>query len=134
MKSIKSHIKTFCSRALFLFCFTLLPLLIYSICFRYTPILKNAIIVYVICIVIFLFFKMTVLFDGRLLFYKYIIPHKHREEIIGDLCELKSNLNKEGHSKLFVNYILSIHIIQIIFAFTRIRLMDVFSTKKQRVN
>jgi len=53
---------------------------------------------------------------------KYLLPAKYREEILGDLFELNYELEKEGHSRLWIRFILFFNVIFILFASFRIKI------------
>ncbi len=69
--------------------------------------------------------------NSKLKSFKYLIPAQHREEIIGDLYETESELLKEGYSKRWIRVILFWKIVIILFASLKIRLADLYKSKKQ---
>lgn len=64
--------------------------------------------------------------------FSYFIPSGKREEIIGDLFELNSQMKRDGKSNLFRKLVLLYHMIIIIIAMRKVQLLDFVSGSKKK--
>lgn len=63
--------------------------------------------------------------------FKYMIPSKRREEVLGDLAEIKQNMIKEKRSKWTIKFVIGFHLMVIVFsAMIRTRLSDYGTSQK----
>jgi len=63
--------------------------------------------------------------------FKYLLPSKRREEVMGDLYETQMDMIEEGFPLWKVKLVLYCHMFFIAFSLLKVRLMDYGRTKKQ---
>lgn len=65
--------------------------------------------------------------------FKYLIPSKRREEVLGDLIETKSDMIEEGHPIWKIRLVLFFHIVIILGTMLKLKITDYGSTNKQYI-
>ena len=65
-----------------------------------------------------------------LLSIKYVLPKKFREEFVGDIIEIYTEMTAAGYPKIWIYIILSLHLVTIIWAGFKMKFSEVFTGYK----
>ena len=63
---------------------------------------------------------------------KYFIPARHREEVIGDLLEMKMQLKIDGHGIIWITLIILFNCALIMYSMFKIKISDFYKDKNEK--